>query len=259
MKGGSAILKVRKLLVRFDSVCAVKSVSTDFEKGTLTAILGANGSGKTTLLKAIAGLVPVTSGRIVYLGEDITGLPPHERVRKGIQYIPDRARVGLNMSVEENLIIGGYLRKSSEVRDALGKVYELFPDLAEMRKEPAGVLSGGQRQMLVIGRALVSSPKVMLFDEPFLGLSHATRERVAALLLELKRSGVTLIVAEHDVDEIMPVADVYKVFLSGELVMEGFGGSLEEAGRLKRQFRKYYGSGRSCGEKEAGGGKKGNS
>ncbi|RMG60202.1 MAG: ABC transporter ATP-binding protein [Deltaproteobacteria bacterium] len=251
-KGGSPlkkvepILKVRKLLVRFDSVCALKEASCDFKAGTLTAVLGANGSGKTTLLKAIAGLVPVTSGKIFYLGENVTRLPPHERVRMGIQYIPDRARVGLSMTVEENLLVGAYLRKRKEALRDLERVYDLFPDLARHRKDLAGVLSGGQRQMLVVGRALLSSPRVMLFDEPFLGLSLSMREKIVSLLRELKGEGLTLVVAEHDLDEILPEADEYLVFLNGEVVMSGRGGP-GEVEKLKRRFRQYYGSGRSCG------------
>ncbi len=246
------MLKTRNLTVKFNEVTALHKVNTEFLQGETSAVFGANGSGKTTLLKALAGLVPITGGRIFFFGEEITDLPPKERIKRGIQYIPDRARVGMKMSVEENLRIGGFLRKRGVVERAIEATYDLFPDLYSKRHEPAGILSGGQRQMLVIGRAYVSSPKVMLFDEPFLGLSMENRKKMIGLIGTFHGLGITIIMAEHDVDEILPLSRSYLVFLNGEIVEKGPGGKSSSPELLKKAFRKFYQSGRNCGEKGRG-------
>lgn len=241
------MLKLRKVTVTFDDVTALKDISADFAIGKISTIFGANGSGKTTLLKAISGLIEVKSGNIYYSGEDITSLPPEDRVKAGIQYIPDRARIGMKMTVDENLRIGGFLRKKADIDRAVGEVYTLFPELTEKRRSPAGVLSGGQRQMLVIGRAYVSSPKIMLFDEPFFSLSRKMRDVIVELLLRLSKQGITLIIAEHDVEEILPIADSYLVFLSGEIVCRGERERDTPIEELIEDFRIFYKSGRNCG------------
>lgn len=246
------MLKVSNLTVEYEGVTALRGISESFATGRLCAVFGPNGAGKTTLLKAIAGLIDITRGNIFYKGEEITSLSPVKRVKMGIQYIPDRARVGMKMTVEENLRIGGFLRKKDEVTRALDEIFTLFPELAEQRNAPAGILSGGQRQMLVIGRACVSSPRIMLFDEPFFGLSRKTRNVIAELLRGLKKRGITLIIAEHDVEEILPISDSYLVFLGGEVVSRGEGDTHVPIEELKKTFRKIYQSGRSCGEEKKG-------
>ena len=241
------MLKARGLTVKFKEVFALKEVSVEFSRGEMCAIFGANGSGKTTLLKSLAGLERVTEGKITYLGEDITNYPPRDRVKRGIQYIPDRARVGLKMTVEENLEIGGFLREKSEVAGAVEEVFNLFPEIEERRDDLAGILSGGQRQMLVIGRAYVSTPKVMLFDEPLFGLSKTIRRRIFSLLSQLKEIGTTIIMAEHDIKDILPLSDRYMVFINGKIVKQGSGGPAANPEGLKKAIRKFYSSGGSCG------------
>ena len=166
-------LKVRNLSVRFGQVRAVNYVTLTVRQGEIVAIFGANGSGKTTFLKAIAGLIPVAEGRITYHGEDITHLHAHERVARGVHYVSDRARVALRMTVRENLDVGGYLRTAAERDHSREKVHDLFPVLKVKERDLAGVLSGGERQMLVIGRALMGNPSLLLFDQPVSASNYA--------------------------------------------------------------------------------------
>lgn len=245
-------LKVKNLTVMFGQIRALHAVTISAHPGEIVAVFGANGSGKTTFLKAIAGLVPVASGRITYHGEDITALPAHERVARGIHYVSERARVALRMTVLENLEVGGYLRTAAQRRESRGRVFDLFPALGAKAALPAGILSGGERQMLVIGRALMGSPSLVLFDEPFLGLSHDIRDRILAVIDgELKRKA-TILLAEHDVDAVGRVLDRYCIFLNGELIHKGGRDEVPDASRLKAVFRKFYQVG---GEADSAGGR----
>jgi branched-chain amino acid transport system ATP-binding protein len=233
-------LAVRNLSVRFGRVRAVREVSLSAGPGEIVAILGANGSGKTTFLKAVAGLVPVTSGRVLCRGEDITCLPAHERVARGVHYVSDRARVALRMTVRENLEVGGYLRTAAERAAARERAYDLFPVLAEKGRQPAGVLSGGERQMLVIGRALMGSPSLLLFDEPLLGLSRETRERILAAIDGTLKGRTTILLAEHDLGAAFRLLDRYCIFLDGELIHEAPRSEAVDEERLRAIFRKLH-------------------
>lgn len=252
--GSGHILKVRNLTVAFGQVRAVRGVSLSVRAGELMAVFGTNGSGKTTLFKAVAGLIPVQAGRIVWHGEDITTLPAHDRVARGVHYVSDRARVALRMTVRENLDVGGYLRPAAELAPARRKVYEIFPVLEEKADEPAGILSGGERQMLVIGRALMGKPELLLFDEPFLGLSHAVRDRILDVIREALRGKTTILLAEHDVEAAFRVLDRYCVFLNGEIIHQGERGREADGERLREVFRRFYqpGGGRRGATEETG-------
>lgn len=204
------------------------------------AIFGANGSGKTTFLKAVAGLVPIFSGRITYHGEDITSLPAHERVARGVHYVFDRARVALRMNVRENLDVGGYLRKPAETREARERVYDLFPVLGEKAQSPAGILSGGERQMLVLGRALMGNPSLLLLDEPFLGLSLAVRERILSVIDGGLRGKMTILLAENDPGAALRILDRYCVLLDGERIHEEKRSESDTEEGLRSAFRRLY-------------------
>ena len=242
-------LKVKNLSVRFGQVRAVRSVSLSARRGEVMAVFGANGSGKTTFLKAIAGLVPVSEGRITYHGEDITGLPAHERVARGVHYVSDRARVALKMTVKENLDVGGYLRTAVERDRSREIVYELFPVLKEKEAERAGVLSGGERQMLVVGRALMGNPSLFLFDEPFLGLSHEVRDRILAVIEGALKGKTTIILAEHDISAACRVLDRYCIFLNGEMIHQAGRSDITDEEKLRSVFRRFYQSGGETGIK----------
>ena len=233
-------LKVKNLSVRFGQVRAVSGVSLSARPGEVLAIFGANGSGKTTFLKAVAGLVPLSSGRISYHGEDVTCLPAHERVARGIHYVSDRARVALRMTVRENLDVGGYLRKAAELPAARKRVFDLFPVLGARQRQPAGILSGGERQMLVIGRALMGSPSLLLFDEPLLGLSLEARDRILSVIDGALKRQTTILLAEHDLEAAFRVLDRYCIFLSGELIHEAPKSAVGDEHRLRAVFRRFY-------------------
>lgn len=233
-------LKTKNVSVMFGQVRAVRGVSLDVRPGEVVAIFGANGSGKTTFLKAIAGLVPVSSGRVAYHGEDITFLPSHERVARGIHYVSDRARVALRMTVRENLDVGAYLRKPAEWKRVREEVHELFPVLGEKGRSLAGVLSGGERQMLVIGRALMGNPSLLLLDEPFLGLSLDVRDRILSVLHDRLKGKSTILMAEHDVGAAFRILDRYAIFLNGKLIHEGKRSKDDTEARLRGEFRRFH-------------------
>ncbi|MGZ8450180.1 MAG: ABC transporter ATP-binding protein [Candidatus Deferrimicrobiaceae bacterium] len=233
-------LKIKNLSVMFGQVRAVRGVTLEARPGEVVAIFGTNGSGKTTLLKAVAGLVPVTSGRITYHGEEITCLPPHERVARGVHYVSDRARVALRMTVRENLDVGGYLRKPADRKGARERVYDLFPVLREKGPFPAGILSGGERQMLVIGRAMMGTPSLLLFDEPFLGLSLEVRDRILSVIDGELRGKATILLAEHDLGAAFRVLDRYCIFLNGKMIHEAGRSSVASEERLREVFRRHY-------------------
>ena len=240
-------LKIKNVSVMFGQVRAVRGVTLEARPREVVAIFGTNGSGKTTLLKAIAGLVPVTSGRITYHGEDITFLLAHERMARGVHYVSDRARVALRMTVRENLDVGGYLRKPAERKEAREKVYDLFPVLGEKAPMPAGILSGGERQMLVIGRAMMGIPSLLLFDEPFLGLSLEVRDRILSVIDGELRGKTTILLAEHDLGAAFRVLDRYCIFLNGKMIHEAGRSSAASEERLIEVFRRHY---RQTGEGE---------
>lgn len=233
-------LKVKNLTVRLGQVRAVSGVTLNVRQGELVAIFGANGSGKTTFLKAIAGLAPASEGRITYHGEDITPLPAHDRVARGVYYVSDRARVALRMTVRENLDVGGYLRTSAQRNLSRGNVYDLFPVLRDKEREAAGVLSGGERQMLVVGRALMGNPSLLLFDEPFLGLSNEVRDRILGVLEGALKGKVTILLAEHDLGAALRVLDRYCIFLNGELLHLGKRSDVTDEEKLRAVFRRFY-------------------
>jgi len=246
-------LKVRNLSVRFGQVRALSSVTLTVRKGEIVAVFGANGSGKTTFLKTIAGLVPVSEGRITYHGEDITHLPAHERVARGVHYVSDRARVALRMTIRENLDVGGYLRTAAQREVSREKVYDLFPVLREKERELAGILSGGERQMLVIGRALMGNPSLLLFDEPFLGLSLEVRDRILAVIEGALKGNATILLAEHDLGAARRVLDRYCIFLNGELIRQAKASDLTDEEKLRAVFRRFYHPGGGKGTSVAGG------
>lgn len=233
-------LKVRNISVSFGRVRAVQGITLEARPGEIVAIFGTNGSGKTTFLKAVAGLVPVSSGRITWHGEEITFLPAHERVGRGVHYVSDRTRVALRMTVRENLDVGGYLAKPAERERGLEKVFALFPVLAEKASMPAGILSGGERQMLVLGRAMMGNPSLLLFDEPLLGLSQDIRDRILSVIDGKLRGKATILLAEHDVGAAFRVLDRYCIFQNGKLIHMAERNDVTTEERLRAAFRRFH-------------------
>jgi branched-chain amino acid transport system ATP-binding protein len=228
--GGRGHLKIRGLTIAFGPVVAVRDVSLSAAEGETVAVFGANGSGKTTFLKGVAGLLPVATGRILYRGEDLTGLPAHERAARGIRYVSDRSRVAVRMTVRENLDAGAWLLPASRKGAARERAFSLFPVLGEKSRMPAGVLSGGERQMLILARALVGEPTLLLMDEPFLGLSREVRDRLLDVIEETLKKRATILLAEHDAGAAFRLLDRHVIFRNGSVVHEG---TREEAGDAK--------------------------
>jgi branched-chain amino acid transport system ATP-binding protein len=209
------MLEVRNLKVTYGGIVAVKGVDLDVNEGEVVALIGANGAGKTTTLKAITGLAHVAGGFVHYLGKAITGHPAHELVRHGIAMVPEGRGIFGRLKVEENLDIGAYCRSDGEIASDRERVYGLFPRLAERRRQLAGTLSGGEQQMLAIGRALMSRPRLLLLDEPSMGLAPIMVQKIFEVIRSVSRDGVTLVLVEQNARLALQVSDRGYVMESG--------------------------------------------
>jgi len=221
------VLEVRNLVCRYGKVTAVKGVSLKVEKGQLVALIGANGAGKTTMLRSISGLLAAADGQIVFEGRDITHASPRAILSGGIAHCPEGRRVFPQLTVEENLEMGCYLRSDrAETTSDLEKIYGQFPRLAERRLQAAGTLSGGEQQMLAIGRALMSRPKLIMFDEPSLGLAPNIVERTFEIIKNICASGATVLMVEQNAYAALDMCDRAYLLESGVLALEGTGREL---------------------------------
>jgi branched-chain amino acid transport system ATP-binding protein len=221
------MLEVRGLACRYGKVSVLKGVSIEVRQGELISLIGANGAGKTTTLRAISGLVPPVGGQIVFEGADITRLPARRILAMGIAHCPEGRRVFPYMTVQENLEMGCYLRSDrGRVAEDTDRILSRFPVLAERRSQPAGTLSGGEQQMLAIGRALMSRPKLMLFDEPSLGLAPTMVERTFEIVMEIRSAGTTVLMVEQNAYAALEMCDRSYVLESGEVTLQGSGPEL---------------------------------
>jgi branched-chain amino acid transport system ATP-binding protein len=215
------MLEVAHLNVRYGAVEALRDVSIKVRSGSLVAILGANGAGKSTLLRAISGVVSAASGNIALLGDLISGLRPEDIVRRGISHVPEGRGIFPDLTVKENLMIGAYARRGQKLAADYGKVMRMFPPLARRERQCGYTLSGGEQQMLAIGRALMAAPKVLLADELSLGLAPIIVKQVFATLDEVRKAGITILVVEQNARLAMKFADYLYVLKYGRVVMEG--------------------------------------
>ena len=216
------LLCVSRLQVAYGAVQALKGVDLEVFEGEIVALVGGNGAGKTTLMKAISGLVPLQGGGILFGREDVSQLPPHRRVRLGIAQSPEGRQVFADQSVEDNLRLGAYLRgHAAEVAEDLEAQYRLFPRLRERRQQLAGTLSGGEQQMLAIGRALMARPKLLLLDEPSLGLAPLIVKEIFEIITRLRAAGVTVLLVEQMANQALRIADRAYVLKTGEIASHG--------------------------------------
>ena len=216
------LLKLEHLEVRYGDLIGVADVSLEVPKGSVVALLGSNGAGKTTVLNAIAGIAPASAGTVGFRGENIAGQPAYAIVRKGLALSPEGWRLFAQQSVENNLLLGATpLADRSRIARLLERVYSVFPRLAERRKQRAGTMSGGERQMLAVGRALMSDPKLLLLDEPSLGLAPAIVDSMYDAFANLHKDGQTILLAEQSVDLALEAADHAYVLQVGRTVLEG--------------------------------------
>jgi branched-chain amino acid transport system ATP-binding protein len=221
------MLEVRKLDCRYGKVSVLKGISLEVRQGELVSLIGANGAGKTTTLRAISGLVPSIAGQIVFEGEDITRMPAKRILAMGIAHCPEGRRVFPYMTVQENLEMGCYLRSDrARIAEDMDRILSRFPVLAERRSQPAGTLSGGEQQMLAIGRALMSRPRLMLFDEPSLGLAPTMVERTFDIITEIRKEGTTVLMVEQNAYAALEMCDRSYVLEAGEVALHGTGAEL---------------------------------
>lgn len=220
------MLTVEKLSSAYGRVTALTGVSLEVRKGEVVALVGSNGAGKTTLLRAISGVQPVLSGKVLFEGDAIQHLPPHQRVMRGIVQSPEGRQVFGPLTVEDNLRLGAFRRPKAESRRSLTRVYELFPILVERRSSSAASLSGGQQQMLAIGRALMAEPKLLLLDEPSLGLAPIMVDQIFATIQTLRADGFTILLVEQNASAALAIADRGYVLETGCVVLEGRGSDM---------------------------------
>jgi branched-chain amino acid transport system ATP-binding protein len=230
------LLEIQDLKVSYGAIKALDGLTFRVPAGQVVALLGANGAGKTTALKAITGLAP-PAGRILFAGREIQGLAPHLVMRAGMAVVPEGRRIFINLSVHENLLLGGYVRRDKQAlaRD-LKEIYATFPRLAERRGQAAGTLSGGEQQMLALGRALLSRPRLLLLDEPSLGLAPLLVREVLHLIADLNRRGVTILLVEQNVQAALKIAHYGYVLETGRLVLEGAGAELLAHPQLQEAY-----------------------
>ncbi len=220
------MLKIQDLRVSYGGIEAVKGISLNVPQGCIVTLIGANGAGKSTTLRTISGLVKSKSGKILYMDEDITNLPTEQIVAKGITLVPEGRRVFPDLSVYENLKIGAYLRKGENLTDDFNWIYDLFPRLKERSWQMAGTLSGGEQQMLAVGRALMSHPKLMMMDEPSLGLAPLVVQGIFDIIKEVHKLGVTILLIEQNANLALRAADYGYVLETGTIKMSGTGHEL---------------------------------
>lgn len=234
--GKSVLLRVDNVSVAYGAIEALKSVSLSVGEGEIVAVLGANGAGKTTLLKAISGLIPVKSGAIVFAEQNLQKLPPHVIARLGVVHIPEGRRVFATLTVEENLNLGGYGCAKEEVQRAKERVFQLFPVLKERRIQLAGTLSGGEQQMLAIGRGLMRSPRLMLLDEPSLGLAPLLVDQVFATIVQINEEGVPILIVEQNARKSLSIADQAHILEVGRVVLSGPAGKIATDERVRKAY-----------------------
>ena len=230
------MLTVEALSSSYGRIMALREVSLEVKAGEIVALVGSNGAGKTTLLRAISGVQPVRGGRILFEGEAIERMEPHLRVVRGISQSPEGRQVFGPLSIEDNLKLGAYRRQDARRQARLEHVYGLFPVLAERRKTPAMSLSGGQQQMLAIGRALMAGPKLLLLDEPSLGLAPLLVDQILAAVTSLRDEGITTLLVEQNASAALAIADRGYVLETGHIAMEGTGAALLDDPKVRAAY-----------------------
>ncbi|OAT72257.1 ABC transporter ATP-binding protein [Parageobacillus thermoglucosidasius] len=231
------MLKVENIDVFYGNIQALKGVSLEVKEGEIVTLIGANGAGKSTLLKTISGLLKPKQGDILYEGQSIAGKAAQTIVKRGISHVPEGRRVFANMTVEENLELGAFLRKDKhEIQKDFEKVYHLFPRLYERRKQLAGTLSGGEQQMLAMGRALMARPRLLLLDEPSMGLAPLLVKTIFRIIEEINSFGTTILLVEQNANMALSVADRAYVIESGRVVLSGLAEELNASEQVKKAY-----------------------
>lgn len=229
------MLKIDNINVYYGSIHAIKDVSLEVNEGEIVTLIGANGAGKSTVLKTISGLLRTKTGGISFMGEGISSLAPHKIVERGLAQVPEGRRIFLQMSVQDNLEMGAYTRSGAIEKD-IEEVYVRFPRLLERRRQVAGTLSGGEQQMLAMGRALMSRPKLLMLDEPSMGLAPILVEQIFEIISELHKAGTTILLVEQNAQMALSIADRAYVLETGGIAISGTGKELSESDEIRKAY-----------------------
>ena len=231
-----AMLAVNDIHVYYGSIHAVKGVSLEVNEGEIVTLIGANGAGKSTVLNTISGLLPPRGGSVTFMGQDLKGVPPHKLVARGMAQVPEGRRIFLQMTVEENLEMGAYTQSKASIDGSIEDVYRRFPRLQERRKQIAGTLSGGEQQMLAMGRALMSHPRLLMLDEPSMGLAPILVEQIFDIIRELHAAGTTILLVEQNAQAALSVADRAYVLETGRISLSGTGAELMASDKVREAY-----------------------
>lgn len=232
-----ALLEIKELAVYYGVIQALKGISFEVNEGEIVTLIGANGAGKTTTMQSIMGLIHPKSGDIIYDGKSIVGVPTHKIVHMGMTQVPEGRRIFSELTVYENLMMGAYIEKDkNKIKNDLEEIYTLFPRLEERKTQLAGMLSGGEQQMLAMGRALMSHPKLMMLDEPSMGLAPILVQQVFDMIKHLHSIGTTILLVEQNAEMALAIADRAYVMETGEITLSGTGKELAESDMVKKAY-----------------------
>ena len=229
------MLKINDIHVYYGAIHAIKGVSFEVHEGEVVALIGANGAGKSTILKTVSGLMHPRSGSVSFMGQDITHMEAHRLVKQGLAHVPEGRRIFLQMTVQENLEMGAFTRKDVS-KDDLEMVFEQFPRLKERRRQVAGTLSGGEQQMLAMSRALMSHPKLMMLDEPSMGLAPILVDQIFDIIRTLHKNGTTILLVEQNASKALEIADRAYVLETGSITLRGSGAELANSDDVKKAY-----------------------
>ena len=232
-----ALLEVKDLQVYYGVIQALKGISFEVNEGEIVTLIGANGAGKTTTMQSIIGLIPTRGGSVIFDGQDITKTPCHKIVHLGMAQVPERRRIFQELTVYENLLMGGFSQKDkAQIKADIEKIYERFPRLSERRNQIAGTLSGGEQQMLAMGRAMMSHPKLLLLDEPSMGLSPIYVNEIFQIIKDVSADGVTVLLVEQNAKKALSIADRAYVLETGNIILEGDAKELMNDESVKKAY-----------------------
>ena len=232
-----ALLEVKDLEVYYGVICALKGISFEVNEGEIVALIGSNGAGKTTMMQSVVGILPKKGGSVVFDGRDITKTPCHNIVKLGMTQVPEGRRIFQELTVYENLMMGAYtVKDQQQFKDDLDKMFTLFPRLKERRNQIAGTLSGGEQQMLAMSRALMSRPKLLMLDEPSMGLAPILVDQIFDIIKELHKAGTTILLVEQNANKALQIADRAYVLETGSIILSGTGTELAASDEVRKAY-----------------------